>query len=303
MVCTIDSLLSPLHEGVWEVVISKNSVEQPDEGWKRSMINLPTPGTIASYRKGQYHAHETAEEWRVHLDRYDPKKHPLMHLIDDAPLLLMILDTFLTLISESRGKNSNPKMILRYQETAWKKVLIGGFILVIIGITFFINPDIWFFRITQIIIPFLVIISGAFILYSGFSEKKNGRPWNSALVLGVLILGTGAILFFMPQVFWDLFLLSLLGFWMFSTAIVLIIRAFGGRSAIPEGFYSRILIGLISLILAIWIFIEPAGVLMLFMVILGSILVILGITLISVSIRLQRRMTLNLHQNPGNLFV
>ena len=35
-------------------------------------------------------------EWRVHLDRYDPKVHPLLHLVDDAPLLLMISDTFMT---------------------------------------------------------------------------------------------------------------------------------------------------------------------------------------------------------------
>ena len=85
---------------MWEVAIPKESVTVPlDAGWKKSALNVPSPGTIASYRKGQYHVHETKDEWKVHLDRYDPDEHPVMHLLDDAPLLLMIGDTFITLIS------------------------------------------------------------------------------------------------------------------------------------------------------------------------------------------------------------
>jgi hypothetical protein len=66
----LDEFLEPLHHGVWEVAVPKDSVTEPlDSGWEKSKINVPSPGTIDSYRKGQYHVHETATEWRVHLDR------------------------------------------------------------------------------------------------------------------------------------------------------------------------------------------------------------------------------------------
>jgi hypothetical protein len=62
----LDDFLGPLHEGVWEVVVPKDTVtEPPDTGWKKSGINVPSPGTLASYRKGRYHVHETKTEWRV----------------------------------------------------------------------------------------------------------------------------------------------------------------------------------------------------------------------------------------------
>ena len=78
----------------------------------KSPINVPSPGTIASYRKGQYHAHEQPAQWHVHLDNYDPKVHPYLHLVDDAPLLLIIGDTVVTLIAGSRKKTGNEKEIL-----------------------------------------------------------------------------------------------------------------------------------------------------------------------------------------------
>ncbi|HOZ42626.1 MAG TPA: hypothetical protein PLD13_03425, partial [Methanoculleus sp.] len=68
---TLESYLDALHRGVFQVVVPKALVTEPLEPvWKRSAINVPSPGTIASYRKGQYHAHETASEYHVHMDRY-----------------------------------------------------------------------------------------------------------------------------------------------------------------------------------------------------------------------------------------
>jgi len=87
----LDDFLGPLHQGVWEVVVPKQEVTEPlDESWKKSEINVPSPEMVASYRKGQYHTHETKEEWKTHMDRYDPETSPGMHLVDDAPLVLML---------------------------------------------------------------------------------------------------------------------------------------------------------------------------------------------------------------------
>jgi hypothetical protein len=90
--------LDAIHQGVWEVVVPKEEVTEPVEGlWKKSPVNVRTPETIASFRNGQYHAHETEQDYRVHVDRYDLEKNPVMHLVDDAPLALMIFETLETL--------------------------------------------------------------------------------------------------------------------------------------------------------------------------------------------------------------
>ena len=118
----IEDYLEPLHNGVWEVEIPKEDVTEPlSDDWKKSPINVPTPGTIASYRNGQYHVHETKTEWMVHLDRYDPKLHPVLHLMDDAPLFLMISETLVMLSSEARGKSTNIESKLKEQERFLKR--------------------------------------------------------------------------------------------------------------------------------------------------------------------------------------
>jgi len=120
----LDDFLEPLSQGIWEVVIPKDTVTEPlDTGWRKSAINVPSPGTIASYRKGRFHVHETKTEWRVHLDRYDPKKNPVMHLVDDAPLILMISDTFMTLVMDTkRTAIRNTADILRTQRFIWQEI-------------------------------------------------------------------------------------------------------------------------------------------------------------------------------------
>jgi len=47
-----------------------------------------------------------------------------------------------------------------------------------------------------------------------------------------------------------------------------------GQNAVPEGFYSRMAIGIISLVLAILLFVSPAGILVFLVEILGIITVL-----------------------------
>ena len=80
--------------------------------------------------KGRFHVHETKTEWRVHLDRYDPQKNPLMHLVDDAPLLLMISDTFMTLVMDTkRTEIKKTADILRTQRFIWQEQVVFGLVL------------------------------------------------------------------------------------------------------------------------------------------------------------------------------
>lgn len=70
---------------------------------------------------------------------------------------------------------------------------------------------------------------------------------------------------------------------------MLLNRVRKGKSAVMEGFYSRFAIAVISLVLALGIFIIPVKVLTLFMMIVGVIIILIGCTLIVTSLKLKER--------------
>jgi len=286
----IEDFLSPLHNGVWEVIIPKDEVTEPlSEQWSKSAINVPTPGTIASYRKGQYHVHETKKEWRVHLDRYDPKIHPILHLIDDAPLFLMIIETIIMLFSEATGSSTNTEDKLKEQNKLVKNGSLFGLFLVVLGFTFIISPEFIYFSILQIILPLIIILAGIFTIYLAINRHKLIRSDKKEIFKGVIIVFIGIIFGIVPLILWSLILILFLGTWMFLSAIMLLNRVRKGRSAVPEGFYSRLAIAVISLFLVISIFFAPGAILKLFLIIAGIVIILIGFVMISVSIKLKRR--------------
>ena len=175
----------------------KKSVTVPlGADWKKSAINVPSPGTIASYRKGQYHIHETADEWKVHLDRYDPEKHPFMHLLDDAPLLLMIGDTFVTLISDiRRNETDDTKAILETQDRQWHLQLLAGLFLALIGFDIAMDPLGAFVGIMSMIIPIAIVILGILTVAEGLPKIKKEPFFDGDLFRGLIVTATGIIAF------------------------------------------------------------------------------------------------------------
>ena len=288
---SLDEFLGPLHHGVWEVEIPKESVTEPlDQGWEVSRINLPSPGTIASYRKGKYHVHETATQWRVHLDNHDPKHHPILHLIDDAPLLLMIGDTFGTLIATTRKKTGNEAKILEGQSKAWKDQVLIGLFIILVGIFVVTNPLLTFKGITRLFVPLVIIGLGIFTITKSVRVQPFRLNDDPVLYRGIIITTAGFIAFYLPLTLWIVGLLGILAVWMLATAIVLLGRARKGRSAIPEGFVSRIVIAILSLCLVGLIFTYPIEIVGLLMILLGVIGLLLGIMLFVNGVRLKRWM-------------
>jgi len=291
IVSRLDDFLKPLHHGVWEVVVPKESVTEPlDPGWEKSGINVPSPGTIASFRKGQYHVHETATEWRVHLDNHDPKRHPALHLIDDAPLLLMIGDTFVTLISGTRRRAGDEKGILEGQKRAWQDQVLVGLFMILIGVFVVTNPLLTFEGIMRILVPLAIIGLGVFTVLKGFDVHTFRVHQKGFFYRGMAIIIAGIIAFYLPMVVWIALLLGILALWMIASAFMLLSRARKGRAAIPEGFTSRIIIAILSLCLVGLIIIDPLAMVGLLMVILGFVALVLGIMLTVNGIRLRGRM-------------
>ena len=292
----LEDFLEPLNQGVWEVSVSKDLVTEPlGTDWKKSAINVPSPGTVASFRKGQYHVHETRTEWKVHLDRYDPKKHPVMHLLDDAPLLLMVGDTFVTLISDIRSnKTTDTKEILKQQNKSWHLQVIAGIFLALIGFNISSDPMTAFLGITYVIIPLSVTVFGLIVTANGLLSMKKKSFLKGDIPGGLLITGSGIIIFHFPAEFWVTTFTVILSLWMFSSAILLLGRARKGRSSIPEGFVSRVLIGILSVILVLMALFAPDSLVTILSMILGFIIILIGILIMVNGLRLRNIMKIQI---------
>lgn len=231
-----------------------------------------------------------ATEWHVHLDNHDPKIHPYLHLVDDAPLLLMIGDTLITLVAGSRRKSGDEKKILEGQKRAWQEQVIFGIFLLLIGVYIITNPLLSLKGITLFLIPIAIIGLGAFTLSKAIRIKPFKLLRRGLAGRGVGIIIAGFIAFFLPIDLWILVILGVLVVWMFTSAVMLLWRARKGRSAIPEGFISRVIIAIVSLVIAVFIFINPKDILKLLMVITGVVALLLGLMLLVNGIRLKKRM-------------
>ncbi|MCX6698950.1 MAG: DUF308 domain-containing protein [Methanomicrobiales archaeon] len=269
----------------------KESVTEPlDPDWKKSPINVPSPGTIASYRKGQFHCHEQQAEWHVHLDNHDPKVHPYLHLIDDAPLLLMIGDTVVTLIAGTRKKSGEETEILEGQNQSWKEQVLVGILLMLVGVFIIANPLVMFKGIVNLLVPLAIIGLGIITSWQGIASSPTRVLPGGLLYRGLGIIIAGIIAFYLPLGLWVIFILGILALWMVASAFILLFRAEKGRAAIPEGFTSRVIIAILSLVLGVLILFNPKGVLQLLMVIVGIIAFLLGLMLLVNATRLRSRM-------------
>lgn len=270
----------------------KKSVTEPlDPAWEKSSVNVPSPGTIASYRKGRYHVHETADEWRVHLDRYDPKVHPLLHLVDDAPLLLMIGGTVVALAQDTRkGKIRDTETILEEQDRSWQLQVIIGIALLLAGVFIIANPVAFFHGLIRLAVPLLIVVLGILLVTRGATFRPPALISKFYLVLGILVVLIGIVSFFLPLAVWSTVILGIVTLWGFGSAYMALRRVAHGRSSVPEGFYKWLIIGVLSLLLAIFILVLPDPTVALIMILVGGIALLLGITLIVNGLRLRRWM-------------
>jgi len=268
--------LGPLHQGVWEVIVPHESVTEPLEPtWKRSAINVPSPGTLASYRKGQYHAHETEQDYRVHMDRYDPERNPVMHLVDDAPLALMIFETMETLaLSAKDARREDPvARIVDLRLSGWMRMLIGGLIFLLGAGMLLAEFDAEFFF--SVIIPALVVVTGVMLLANGIRLRMRAEHAQKDIVRGLALIAGGVLLYF----FWFLYLvlvLLLLAVWFLSSAAVTLVRVVRTRGRDPQGLVFTTGLGVASLALGYWAFFDPEALLNILIMLLAVIILMAG---------------------------
>lgn len=289
----LDDLLSPLQQGVWEITVPKDLVTEPlGREWEKSLLNIPTPGTVASYRKGQYHAHETPAEWKVHIDRYDPKVHPFLHLMDDAPLLLMIADTFITLVASARRNGPDVKtgIVLKEQKRTWQVSVLMGFALALTAVWIVVNPLITLGGIIGTLLPMGIIVLGFFTLRKGISLHRRKPVSPGSIFLGISVMFLGFMTLFLPLELFIQILLLVLASWAFGSAYMSLSRVARKRMGVPEGFYYRLCTGVLSLLLALAVLLIPDATLAILMETFGVIVFLLGMVIGAGGLRLREKM-------------
>ena len=241
----------------------------------------PSPGVIASYRKGQYHVHATEQEWKVHLDRYDPKEHPALHLVDDAPLVFMITGTFNALLFESWSSlHKDPEKVLQERRIGWQLLIITGLALIFIGIVIALNPWVVFKGLIGYLIPTAIAIFGALMIYNGLRVRPLDKDSLKRISLGLGVLAIGMIFLVADFIWLTFFIMVVLAFWAFASAFVSLKRTAEGPKATPEGFYKRLAMGIISLVLGLLIILAPRDVASFLILILGILAILIGVSLI-----------------------
>jgi uncharacterized membrane protein HdeD (DUF308 family) len=286
---TLDDFLDPLFNGVKEVIVPKSEVtEQLDQEWKESKINVPSPNMVTSYRKGRLHVHEFEEDYRVHLDRYDPDKSPLLHLVDDAPLLLMVWGTVSALsteaVSTQQGKRDRRLSALRF---TYRTRIILGALAMVIGALVLVFPYYTAMTLFSIILPLIIVGLGAFTVYQGIKAGIGGKARAIKVAIGAIIMILG---FWMwgSWKFAAIIIVLVLVLWFLGSALLSLTSAMKERRRSNTGFWPKFAMGALSLALGVAVLFMPKAVIGLLMLFLGVIAILAGILLVLDGLGLRR---------------
>ena len=210
------------------------------------------------------------------MDRYDLERNPLMHLIDDAPLVLMVYETMETiLVTAKDATRKDPLQRLADQHMSWKLRMGFGVLLWAIATILLILA---FYDVTSffaVILPSLVLFLGFLTIVRGIRQRRRQEHADRDVVRGSLVAVAGIVLF----VFWELYLVLILlalVIWFFSSAIVTLLRVFRERGNLPNGFWYTLGLGLSSLVLGILAVTLPEELVDLLVILLAGIVLMAG---------------------------
>lgn len=214
------------------------------------------------------------------MDLYDPDTHPVMHLVDDAPLLLMIAGTVESLWVDAKNtRKMDKKELLREQKIAWQLILIAGTFLFLIGCLMIFRNYLTAEFFVTIGLPIAMIGFAIFIIFQGIRIRPLNAVAKKNVVVGIIFIMFG-ILALLSSAFIILLWVLFLAVWPISTAFVSLKRVKQGKIATPDGFIKRLAIGVVSIILVILFFIAPEQVTILIVGVVAVIIILMGILLI-----------------------
>ena len=203
----------------------------------------------------------------------------------------MIGDTFITLISNmKRDESADTKKILETQDKEWHLQFITGIFLILAGFDIALDPLGAFLGTMSLIFPVGIVILGILVML-GKLWKRHDEPFiEGDIFRGLVIIVAGVLSFSIPPDFWILIFTAILSLWMFASSIILLKRVRKGRAAVPEGFVSRLAIGILSLLIVTGAFFTPVYLVAILTLVVGILLILIGIMLVVNGLRLRGMM-------------
>jgi uncharacterized membrane protein HdeD (DUF308 family) len=174
----------------------------------------------------------------------------------------------------------------------WKWMIVRGVVSVIFGIIVVLYP----FVAATALALFLgayIFADGVFAIVSLFTSRAARAHFWSFLIEGIAGIAAGILIFFLPEI--TLYgLVILVSVWAFFTGIFEIISAIKLRKII-EGEILMIVSGLLSIVFAILVFLNPFAGIVVLIYLTGIYAVMFGILLILFGISMRKYQL-----SPGN---
>jgi uncharacterized membrane protein HdeD (DUF308 family) len=170
--------------------------------------------------------------------------------------------------------------IMASGKSSWIWRMLGGIILVILGITILVYPDVTL-ELVILIVGIFLIIQGIFELIFGFSADAKGARWLFVLK-GLISLVLGIIILVYPDETLTIFV-YLVAAWAIIWGIFELVATFMVPAEVRQQVYGTggkwlgVLIGLVAIAFGIVLAVYPEATLTIIIYLIGFLVIVTGI--------------------------
>jgi uncharacterized membrane protein HdeD (DUF308 family) len=288
---SIEDFVQDLSKDKNEVSVPKDKVTELSPGWYVSKYNLPHKGSKGSWRNGLLHAHDMGDHYSVHLDRVDPKEHGIGHMIQDAPLMLFLWTGFR---DASKSMNEEKVESREVPSSKWMPHVAIGLALLLIGIIIAADNALAL-NLIYFAAASALLVLGAVFIWKGLGIKQKKMVWISILI-GVITTIMAVVIFYYPSIASWVLLLAL-AVWTLGSGLFLIFGR-GDKLLFDTGSITPIVMGIVSLMLAIILVFYPASGLNVVITLAGLMIAFMGLMQIAAGV-IHRKEWILVTENQG----
>lgn len=176
--------------------------------------------------------------------------------------------------------------MLRTLSRHWWVLLLRGLLAILFGILAILSPGITGLALVLLFGAY-VFVDGIFSLIAAFRERESNDRWWVLLLEGLAGIAAGVVAFVSPQLA-GLALVLLIAAWALITGVFEIVAAIRLRKEL-EGEWLMIVSGILSILLAVLVILNPVAGAAAFVMIIGIYAIIFGIVMIMLAFRLRGR--------------
>jgi uncharacterized membrane protein HdeD (DUF308 family) len=166
----------------------------------------------------------------------------------------------------------------------WWAIALRGAVAILFGIILFAWPGISLAFLVALFGAF-AIVDGIFNLVSAIGRARAHESWGSLVLVGITSILAGLIAWIWPGVT-AVALLFVIGAWAIITGIFELVAAVQLRKTIRGEFWLGFA-GVLSIVFGILLFVNPAAGALSVLWLIGAYAIVLGISLIGLSLRLR----------------